>query len=1022
MGQKNSELKEIIVETDAPVIVKGGFTTDLQRIWIEFDKNVDGETLCSALFTKETYQVLGSDPSCSYVGNTLWVMLGKNSIIQSTDEIKIMPDKIRSSHGDNKYAPAFKGTFPLKINKNKFKAQKPMYRLIGANFICPGEKLDPHKFQSSNYNISSDAKRNLSSEVIIRSLDSAYIKYNASLLFQVDNDYMEPNERQRNNLLTWFSVRQLQKSILIQDIMDRIVINNSLLIQHVNYTLSVVGQNRFGDAGDEINMSFYQLKEMNNTNKPLQLLLSGPYQVNPYTEILIETKIIPSCTENHELPYNTKYKWKLESSTSTIDLSSYSGSKLHLPGGTLQPNLKCTIYCHLINKDTNEALLSESFELETLTSPLEVRIGVTNLEIGTGQSLELWVSTNLISTADDKVQFNWICEYNSEKCLAPGPNSTELSEVYKKEFQQKVLKLKPGSLAVGRYTFKVKAVMKDNKSFAVTEPTYITVIPGEHPQIQILKYSIKPLNPNEGLFIPAKIFNLKPGCVMNWEVERENSFDYINLKSLRNIQSNLILSSDSNTKSKEFPLQIPGKDDNNGSLTLKEGASYKISHSVYCGGNRHSSASIVIYTDVLPKPEKLKVQPSEGIALITRFYFSTKRAYAPLQDHPLIYSFGYKLPNESPQFIYTSADWLHTEILMPSGSFKGSEVVTLLKVCNVRQVCIVEIGPTIYTKPPETLSSSALRLLGLEYIRLLSGQEYNEALSTALSSLKTLQTLTDKIAYNNISKQVESAIISEMDAISQDLERKKQMLIKPAVALLDTATTTLQYIPKSDTALSQIVAFKNKILSSLNNEGISDLKMRNSLAGNTDSFSSNLNSSLLKIRIKRRDETFKENAMSYNMIKTLMKASEVAILNLNDSKAVVAETKELLHNMEKYITSLCSQVSEEHEYYIGTKIAIVSVKMITIITTYSEDILIPNCPTNCDMKKAAYFNARTETQQLGQLPCFRVVPSRPFSACGADYGGPIMICHGGQRSKSLTKAYIALFICLATMAFKLLLN
>lgn len=54
---------------------------------------------------------------------------------------------------------------------------------------------------------------------------------------------------------------------------------------------------------------------------------------------------------------------------------------------------------------------------------------------------------------------------------------------------------------------------------------------------------------------------------------------------------------------------------------------------------------------------------------MTKFYFSTERAYAPLQDHPLTYSFGYKLANESSHFIYTSTEWLTTEIVMPSGNF-----------------------------------------------------------------------------------------------------------------------------------------------------------------------------------------------------------------------------------------------------------------------------------------------------------------------------------------------------------------
>ena len=37
----------------------------------------------------------------------------------------------------------------------------------------------------------------------------------------------------------------------------------------------------------------------------------------------------------------------------------------------------------------------------------------------------------------------------------------------------------------------------------------------------------------------------------------------------------------------------------------------------------------------------------------------------------------------------------------------------------------------------------------------------------------------------------------------------------------------------------------------------------------------------------------------------------------------------------------------------------------------------------------------------------------------SDYGGPFMIRHGGQKSRALSKAYVSLFICLATRAIHL---
>ncbi|XP_054276847.1 uncharacterized protein LOC128995847 [Macrosteles quadrilineatus] len=53
---------------------------------------------------------------------------------------------------------------------------------------------------------------------------------------------------------------------------------------------------------------------------------------------------------------------------------------------------------------------------------------------------------------------------------------------------------------------------------------------------------------------------------------------------------------------------------------------------------------------------------------------------------------------------------------------------------------------------------------------------------------------------------------------------------------------------------------------------------------------------------------------------------------------------------------------------------------------------------------------------MGDLPKPRVTPSRPFLNTGLDYGGPFNIKVHNLRSIRLTKAYICIFVCLATKA------
>jgi len=62
------------------------------------------------------------------------------------------------------------------------------------------------------------------------------------------------------------------------------------------------------------------------------------------------------------------------------------------------------------------------------------------------------------------------------------------------------------------------------------------------------------------------------------------------------------------------------------------------------------------------------------------------------------------------------------------------------------------------------------------------------------------------------------------------------------------------------------------------------------------------------------------------------------------------------------------------------------------------------------------FKAQATQQLMGELPSPRVQPSRPFLTTGIDYAGPISLRLGTPRSKTITKGYIAIFVCFATKA------
>ncbi|XP_071640891.1 uncharacterized protein [Temnothorax longispinosus] len=72
--------------------------------------------------------------------------------------------------------------------------------------------------------------------------------------------------------------------------------------------------------------------------------------------------------------------------------------------------------------------------------------------------------------------------------------------------------------------------------------------------------------------------------------------------------------------------------------------------------------------------------------------------------------------------------------------------------------------------------------------------------------------------------------------------------------------------------------------------------------------------------------------------------------------------------------------------------------------------IIRNCVTR--------FRAKPSQSEaiMGSLPSTRVTVSRPFSHCGVDYAGPIMVKEGKRHNARFHKAYIAIFVCFSTKA------
>lgn len=53
---------------------------------------------------------------------------------------------------------------------------------------------------------------------------------------------------------------------------------------------------------------------------------------------------------------------------------------------------------------------------------------------------------------------------------------------------------------------------------------------------------------------------------------------------------------------------------------------------------------------------------------------------------------------------------------------------------------------------------------------------------------------------------------------------------------------------------------------------------------------------------------------------------------------------------------------------------------------------------------------------MSKLPAPKVTPTKPFACSSVDYGGPLYVKSGQLCNAKIVKAYITIFVCLATKA------
>lgn len=271
------------------------------------------------------------------------------------------------------------------------------------------------------------------------------------------------------------------------------------------------------------------------------------------------------------------------------------------------------------------------------------------------------------------------------------------------------------------------------------------------PHVRVKHFPMQPINVMKTNQIVVTVLDLIPKCIAAWEVHDDKIKDQSNFTNLgsivvKDMVENFlheIVDYDNSTLSKDVELTIAPD------LLSPEADSYTFRLSIACPEFLTSTSSasdnsranvtsffdIVLFTNAPPVAYPLEVSPSNGVAMLDEFKFSTGSAKDNSSDFPLLYTFGYVVDGNVSIVIGTFYENSVARTQLPY----SDDIATYFEVCDNNKACIRIDGPKIAANMTHKYSNKEIDFKFAEFDMTLQRSDYDDALNTAAVLLLTLR-------------------------------------------------------------------------------------------------------------------------------------------------------------------------------------------------------------------------------------------------------------------------------------------
>ncbi|XP_076330709.1 uncharacterized protein LOC143236318 [Tachypleus tridentatus] len=306
----------------APQPVTARFADSLDNVLITLSDSLGPEGLvnCSDLFNQTSLELLGENPRCISIANTLTIQLGREPDLIPDDSLTFL-----SSNGlyNRDVTPELglevTGTVTVEEPINPF---TPYFELFGPREVCRGT------VNVTVIDVTADARHEMDYFRTIFPMDTSdpTIYYDLHNLQKIVSQEGVAGDPKR---LSFQVIRDVTPELGLE-VTGTVTVEEPInpLRENLEYVIIITAINRFG--GESYIPSTQRVRRV---TKPLALTLLGPNIVDPQHDVTY-TVSVDVCRELDMMTSNLQFTWSLF--PPIIDLSGFTGITATVPKGYLQ--------------------------------------------------------------------------------------------------------------------------------------------------------------------------------------------------------------------------------------------------------------------------------------------------------------------------------------------------------------------------------------------------------------------------------------------------------------------------------------------------------------------------------------------------------------------------------------------------------------------------------------------------------------------------------------------------------------